>query len=326
MKIAFKVIKTKSGGNVYFDILKNQIKDSKIILYPKLFEIFPLLLKLVNKKTDAKIIHSVAEYGWIFREKDKPLVVTIHHNVFDPDYRKTASWLQKGYHSLIIKPNMKKTLKSASKIIAVSEYTKNSIIKTFGNYPIIMIYNGVDTEKFKPIKIKSDDKRFKLLFVGNLIRRKGVDILPKIMKKLGENYVLYYTSGLKTKIPKNFNLPNMISLGKLSDGDLVKEYNKCDVLLFPTRLEGFGYSVAESMACGKPVIATNCSSIPELVEDGKNGFLCKMDEIDDFVDKVKKLKKNKSLYKKMSKKNRNKIVNNFSLVKMNKYYKKLYNF
>lgn len=60
-------------------------------------------------------------------------------------------------------------------------------------------------------------------------------------------------------------------------------YNFCDILLLPSCREGFGYAVAEAMACGKPVICTNSSSLPELVMEGKGGFLCEQDNIEDFV-------------------------------------------
>src|SRR5207244_2734485 len=103
---------------------------------------------------------------------------------------------------------------------------------------------------------------------------KGADLLPQIMVKLDpREYVLYYTTGLRTKIPKEFNLPHMIPLGKLSEEELIVEYNKCDALLFPSRFEGFGYAVAEAMACGKPIIAFKNSSIPELIINDEKGLI-----------------------------------------------------
>ncbi len=322
--IIYKVLNTGSGSNIYFERLHQQFKNSNIKLLSKWFELFPLALKIINKKEKENIIHSNIEYGWTFKEKEKDLILTIHHNVFDKEYRKTASIAQKLFHTLILKGNIKRSLKFADKIVAVSDYTKKSFIETFGDHSIVVIYNGIDTKKFKPINIKSDDTRFKLLFVGNLTKRKGADLLPRIMEKLGSKYVLYYTSGLRTDIPKDFNLPNMVPLGKLSEEDLIKEYNKCDTLLFPTRLEGFGYAVAEAMACGKPIIATNCSSIPELVEDGKNGFLCEMNNVDDFAEKIKKISSNKRLRKAIYERNINKIRDNFSIEKMEEKYEKEY--
>jgi glycosyltransferase involved in cell wall biosynthesis len=47
----------------------------------------------------------------------------------------------------------------------------------------------------------------------------------------------------------------------------------CDIFVHTARVEGFGYAVAEAMAAGLPVVATRCSSIPEIVEDSKTGIL-----------------------------------------------------
>lgn len=295
MKIVFKITRSRSGSDIYFERLSlglNKIGiETKIIYFNKWFEIFPFLLPLFDRKIiDADIIHSNAEYGWVFKRKKTPLFITFHHNVFDRQYQKYTTIFQKIFHYLVLKPNIVLSLKSADKIITVSNYTKNSILKKFGHFDIEVIYNGIDTNLFRPLKIKkTDTNHFKLLFVGNLIKRKGADLLPKIMKKLGDKYILYYTSGLKTKKPKNFNLKNMIPLGKLSTKKLVEEYNKCDAVLFPTRLEGFGYSVVEAFACNKPVITSNNSSLPEIVPDSK--YLSSLN-VNDIVNKIKFFKNN----------------------------------
>ena len=61
--------------------------------------------------------------------------------------------IKKIYYKFILKESILNSLKSADKIIAVSRYTKESIIKTFGSFPIEVIYNGIDTNKFKPNSI-----------------------------------------------------------------------------------------------------------------------------------------------------------------------------
>jgi glycosyltransferase involved in cell wall biosynthesis len=87
----------------------------------------------------------------------------------------------------------------------------------------------------------------------------------------------------------------MVLLGRLSEKELIDEYQKCDALLFPSRFEGFGYVALEAMSCGKPVVATDSSSIPEVVENGVSGLLCPIDDIEAFVNACSQLEENKEL-------------------------------
>ena len=105
------------------------------------------------------------------------------------------------------------------------------------------------------------------------------------MEQLGENYLLLCASGIR----KNYEGKkgdNMVWLGSLTQEKMAKYYNLCDIYLQPSRSEGFGLTVAEAMACGKPVVCTDCCSLPELVIDGKGGFLCEIDNQKDFAEKI----------------------------------------
>jgi glycosyltransferase involved in cell wall biosynthesis len=75
----------------------------------------------------------------------------------------------------------------------------------------------------------------------------------------------------------------IVFTGYVPERDKVDYYRRADVLLFPSALEGFGFTVAEAMACGLPVVASNRGSLPELVVDGEGGFLVDPDRPADFV-------------------------------------------
>jgi len=263
------ILKARTGANVYFERLTTSTSKLNVSYcvqyYPIISELYPNSMKLIKKRCrDYDIVHSMPECGFPFKEKNIPLALTVHHLVFGSTYKKYTSLNQKAYHKFLFR-YMDKSLSVADCIIAVSKSTKDDIERIFNISNVKVIHNGIDTEIFKPLDI--DDPypdKIKLLFVGNLTKRKGADLLPKIMEKLDERYILFYTSGLRTK--KEFTNEKMVSLKKLSLSELVKMYNLSDILIAPSRLEGFGYSVAEAMACGKPVIATNCSSFPELID------------------------------------------------------------
>jgi glycosyltransferase involved in cell wall biosynthesis len=104
----------------------------------------------------------------------------------------------------------------------------------------------------------------------------------------------------------------MVLLGRLSEKELIDEYQKCDALLFPSRFEGFGYVALEAMSCGKPVVATDSSSIPEVVENGVSGLLCPIDDIEAFVNACSQLEENKELCVKTGEEGRKRAVEVFS--------------
>jgi glycosyltransferase involved in cell wall biosynthesis len=78
------------------------------------------------------------------------------------------------------------------------------------------------------------------------------------------------------------------------------------------------------MACGKPVVATNGSSLPELVIDGKGGFLCEMDNVRDFAEKIRQLTADENLRQEMGKFNRKRIEEMFTIKKMTEEYLTIY--
>jgi glycosyltransferase involved in cell wall biosynthesis len=329
MKILYSVLTGKSGGDVYFDLLKSSQKkfnhEISYKSYHRNWSFDPYLLKrFVKINSQFDIIHSNAEYGFAFKKQSVPLIISALHIINEPMKKDYLTFTQKMYYQLMLS-YIRRSLKIANYVVAISKATEETVRNLYSISNIKTIYCGIDTDIFKPVSIDHDPypDKIKLLFVGNLTKRKGVDLLPQIIDKLDRRYILLYTTGLRT--PKRvFTNERMIPLGRLSTSEMIHWYNVCDICLLPTRLEGFGYAIAEAMACGKPVIASNCSSLPEIVIDGENGFLCQVDNVADFVDKIQTLANNSAMRKNMGNNNRNRIVNFFSIEKMGKEYNELY--
>lgn len=320
MKVRLPIISNLSGADIHYQLLSEGLTaqgvKTDLHFYPHIMEFLPYraLQPFVRSSSDCSLVHSKAEYGWLFAEKGKPLVVNLAHSVFDPVYENYKNPVKRLYHNLKMKGNILRSLARAERVTTVSHFSARNITEHFGYQGVRVIYEGLDETFFRPPEAppaKPDD-RVRLFYAGNCIRRKGWDLMAPILRGLGDGFVLEYTSGLRTENTPPPH-PAMVPLGKLSKQELLRAYQRCDIFLFPSRLEGFGRPAAEAMACGKPVVTTNYSSLPELVDDGKGGYLCPLDDVDAFVESIRKLARDPDARARMGAYNRAKVEQKFTL-------------
>ena len=144
-------------------------------------------------------------------------------------------------------------------------------------------------------------------------------MLAPILPELGGGYELRYTTGLRSRdtLP---DLPNLRPLGRLRKEELLEEYQQAHCLLFPTRFEGFGYPVAEALSCGLPVVTSDCSCLPELVDDSVTGFLCSRDDVEALASAIRRLANEPEIHRRMSQRAREVSVERFQLRTMAEQY------
>ena len=233
----------------------------------------------------------------------KKSIVTIHDIGFE-HFPEAYHWADKLYHKLIIK-----IIKhSASKIITVSEFTKQDIIQTYkiSAEKIFVVHNGYDNKKYKPCPNTREILKNKyqidfpyILFVGRLELKKNI---PRLVEAFGQfklnhpetkiKLVLVGTKGLTfplvwEQIEKYHLQEEIIFPGWISDEDLPLFHSNAEVFAFPSLFEGFGIPVLEAMACGCPVVCSNTTSLPEVA--GKSALMFnpqKTTEITQALEKV----------------------------------------
>lgn len=289
MKIWLPYVVCGSGTDVFTRILGSALQRAGhqvvVTAFAHRWQYFPYPLARIQAPAGVDVILANSWNAFAFSRRNVPLVVVEHHCILDPEYAPYRNRRQALFHNTLVRRYLEKSLRQATAVVAVSRYTAQSMQRTLRVDPPHVIYNAVDTEFFSPCKPIPRTGPFRLLFVGNPSRRKGADLLPLIMSRLGADYQLEYTGGLRGE--RMQGTANMTALGRLTIDELKAAYNRADALLFPTRFEGFGYCVAEALATGTPVVATRSSSIPEIVSHGSTGMLCETDNVDQFVQAIK---------------------------------------
>jgi mannosyltransferase len=172
-------------------------------------------------------------------------------------------------------------LRKSNCIVCVSENTRKDL---FEHYPfcidkkVVVISNGVDSffksEETSQLisKIGLNNTSSYFLYVGNRGGCKGFSVtydaldflqgsLPCLV--VGDPFTTNELSEIRARGHEN----NIFNLGKVSDIELNNLYSKASFFFFPSLYEGFGIPPLEAMMAGCPVLASNCSSVPEVVGD-----------------------------------------------------------
>ena len=233
------------------------------------------------------------------------------------------------------------------KIITVSDAVKNVLVKKQNVKPkkICTIYNGVEINRFsKKQDISTIKKELGLNSIAPI-----VGIIAGLRPIKGHRYFLEAASIVLKEIPevkflivgyifknagKDNSLLEVAKKLRITDNvvfagersDIPKLLSMMDISVLSSLSEGFSNTILESMAAGKPVIATNVGGNPEVVVDDETGLLVPPANSEMLAKAMLRLLKNKELAQKMGKAGQKRIEKFFSLKKMMENTEKLYDF
>lgn len=291
-----------------------QVIEAKIIDQPL---IRPLLFKInakrkleqLIKKENIDIIHGHLIYpvGAVATEIGKkyniPTYVTAHGGDIYELYKK---------HPILKKP-IKKVLKQADNILAVSNKIKKEIEKT--NIPNIekkttIHQNTVNIKKFQKIPQQSKKETPTIICVTRLVKRKNINLLLEAKKQSKTNYKLIIVgdgperSKLENKVKKE-NIKNVTFTGFRNDVENILPH--ADIFALPSTEEAFGIAYIEALACGLPVIGCDDGGATDII-DKDVGILIKPNNVSSLKNAIDKLLNNKKLYQKLQSNTRKKAM------------------
>ncbi len=217
------------------------------------------------------------------------------------------------------------------KVIANSHAVKMDILSKGdpGRTEIQVIYNGIDTSRFFPVETNPHRDYIQLGIFSPLAPIKGFEPLFQVVAKLkarGQTIRLWvvgqsfydtvghqdYEDVLK-QLARQLGLSHEVEFLGFQE-DVADLMHQCDIVVQPSlQPEGFGRTVAETMACGVPVIAANRGGIPEIMEDGTHGFLIDPEDVEQFANAVENLIEQPELRAQMGRSGVERIREHFSL-------------
>lgn len=221
---------------------------------------------------------------WVAKFKKMRIIVNAHGTDIVPENERQEA----------CQSNTRKILGLAEKIVVPSDYFKEYVVNKYGTLVLnkeIIVYpsGGIDDKVFfcmddkKQIyeKYGLDTESIYMGYCGRISKTKGIDTLLEAIKRVSPKYeklrILIVGSGeYESEMEQRIKLLGLseiiIRFPMVSQSELCEIYNVIEAFLFPTEGESLGLVAIEAMACGTPVIASDCTAPQYYIKDGVNGF------------------------------------------------------
>jgi glycosyltransferase involved in cell wall biosynthesis len=197
---------------------------------------------------------------------------------------------------------------SKNPYIVVESSSIKKLIRNMTKSKIYIVPDGIEFEKIQAIQPQLS-KNSRILFVGRLLKLKGVDLLikaiPRVIEAIPDLSVNIVGTGSQENEIKNLvkelKLEEYVEFsGFISEEEKFQCYMGCEVVVVPSRWDCSPITIYEAMSCGKPVVASNVTN-SEILKIGKTGFLFESENVEDLAEKMVILLKDEELREKMGK-------------------------
>jgi glycogen synthase len=198
-----------------------------------------------------------------------------------------------------------RAIQSATALSSCSGFLAGEVRSKLGiRKPVEVIPNGIDLNLFDQEQTTDIREKYGIpkgkriiFFAGRMERRKGIHLCGEIASAILRKYdAAFVFAGQdlfgymeKTLLPsvRSQDLKGSIHyIGKLDLPELRFLSRTCDIFILPSIWENCPYSCLEAMAAGRAIVSSDQGGMPELIEDGKNGVLCKSGEAGSYIDKI----------------------------------------
>ncbi|MBN1155739.1 glycosyltransferase family 4 protein [candidate division KSB1 bacterium] len=224
-------------------------------------------------------------------------------------------------------------LKWSSRLIVLTKIQREPLLEYVDVHKIAVIPNMIDVTQFDRTRSERQDE-FHLLFLSRMEAEKGIldiyEAIPLILEKYPNLRISFAGEGkdmgkLKLLCSKKPFCDAVNFRGYIRDDEKIDFLMSGDIFILPSHhKEGMPYSILEAMAAGLPIITTSCGAIPEIIDDGENGFLIPPGRPDLIADRVERLLSNLHLRSRISVNNKAKAKSQFDSRSVTRKFSEVY--
>lgn len=269
--------------------------------------------KIQNVKDEYDIILQTSTIPIVRNKPIKPYCVFADYTLKQTErtYPSGARFFTEEDKNMYVKLG-EETLQNATIIFTASDCTRNSIINDYGidEEKVVTTYYGANIEELPSFEKDYSNKI--ILFVGIDFERKGGSTLVKAFKEVKKEVIDAKLVIVGSTPP--INDEDIIVKGHINrnDNELLQLYKDASIFAMPSVSEPFGIVFLEAMAYKMPCIGTTVDAMPEIIKDGKTGFLVPPNDYKQLADKLILLLEDENLMKEMGEQGRKRMEKYFT--------------
>lgn len=330
----FRFHRLSTTGGMYFGFMNSFLGKIQIIPYLLMMILYA---GVIIKKENVSLMHT----HWIIPQG---IIGAFWRRIYNIPHISTAYTLDITITKRIpfLSCFLRWVLHNIDCVTVISKYAQTQVLQfSPSSLPITIIPMGMDDNRISIVNPDEivDKASHVILFVGRIIKWKGIGTLIQAMKEVKQDYpdVKLFIIGdgpdlnIFSEMVHSLELSDIIKfLGKLPDAELKIAYQKSDLFVLPSQphngivMEGLGLVLLEAMASGVPVIGSNIGGITDIIEDGVNGLLIPPGDPSSLALAIKRIFKEPGLGKKFQINGLKTVEERFSWNILIKRYHELY--
>lgn len=302
--------------------------DRVVVQGLEMFKVNKQMKKMLNSEKHDVVHMTTSAQLAIFRDilmlktAKKMGVRTVYHTRFgripEISENNTAEW-----------KCLRKAMNLASKTMVIDSASFKAVKKYAPEVDVCYVPNPFDMKKTDGIEIKQDNNSKEVVFVGWVIKSKGVEELLAAWQNIADKFPEWTlkivgpcSDEYKNEITSNYSCKNVIFAGEQPHDEVLKLVSKAEVFTLPSYTEGFPNAVLEAMALETPVVATNVGAIPDMLEGC--GITVQPKKSEELEKALSAMLEDETLRKEFSKKAKEKMLSEYTVETIFETYKKVW--
>jgi glycosyltransferase involved in cell wall biosynthesis len=305
-------------------IITHRLKSSSLSEFAPLYYVpFPKLIKLIKrfapdlvitdlpyyipkmaKLTSRKVFYHMLGNAWNELASDKPQYWSILARMY-PYYLNAV---------------LNKSFQDIDLVLANSKWLLGIVKEKMPTHPAEVLYTGIDPDKWLPhqkLPFLLKHPAVVGAFDFNVHQKvSGLLKFTRVIRKMPDVSFYFAGNGPYFNLVKQICPPNMFLIGRVPRLEVEKLLESGDIFVHPSGLDVLPRSVKEASLMEKPIIASNVGGIPELVKNNQTGYLCEIDDVNQWIGKIRFLLDNQDVARRFGKNAREFVIETFSWRKM----------